>query len=142
MNRVVLVIAVAVFFAVAVVVIWRWHAGSGLRSLDMSSSDAGSIQAGKLEDVQMVGALTGNWYSEDYRYAFRIDGLVGIATISNSSTYRVGEPMLRFQLTSPTTFRGAQIFTDGQWYAVTGELLGDDVMRMEGGGFVWNMTRP
>lgn len=138
MNRMLGGIAVAVSLALGMLALLRWHAGSGRSGPDPAPAPA---RDAPVDAARAAADFAGEWHSPDYRYAFRIEGVVGIATISNSPNYRAGEPMLRFQPTSATTFRGTQIFTDGQWYEVVGQLLDDGTMRMEGGGFVWDMVR-
>jgi hypothetical protein len=72
----------------------------------------------------------------------RVEGLLGVATITNSPTaYRVGDVILRIRELSGRTFRGEQIFTDGRFYDVDAMLLGRDSLRITGLNQTWVMVR-
>jgi hypothetical protein len=50
--------------------------------------------------------------------------------------------MLTFEPDSASSFKGRQIFTDGRWVEVSGQLSGDgQTLTMLGGGFRWVMRR-
>ncbi len=85
--------------------------------------------------------LDGYWFSDEHKYALKIDGFEGVAVLSNSSRYSPGDVMLRFRSTSETTISGQQIFTNGAWVGIEGELVGPDTLELRGGGYTWRMIR-
>jgi hypothetical protein len=87
-------------------------------------------------------AFQGEWLSRELNYAMRVQGMRGIATITNSPTaYRVGDVILHIREMKGRTFRGEQIFTDGRFYAVDAMLLGRDSLRITGFNQTWVMIR-
>ena len=92
-------------------------------------------------DANANESLDGFWFSDAHRYAFRISGNEGVAEISNSSRYSVGQVMFKFRFASDGSFVGEQIFTDGLWYPVTGRRVDPDTIELSGGGFTWRMVR-
>jgi len=80
----------------------------------------------------------GEYYSVEFAFGFRITGENGIATVSNSPLYEVGQVMLRFIPTGPSSFRGEQLCTDGVFHSVTARLnaAGNLVMAIEDCGAV------
>ncbi len=84
--------------------------------------------------------FNGEWYSHDYKYSFRINGKEGVATLSNSPNYRVGDLMLRIDSFDGALYHGQQIFTDGKWHNVTMQLLPNEIV-MKGSGYNWKMVR-
>jgi hypothetical protein len=87
------------------------------------------------------GTFDGVWFSKKYRYGFRIEGDIGIATQSNSSQFAPGDVILRIEPLSETAFRGEHIFTNGLWQPVSGQLVNVRTIKMQGGGFIWHMSR-
>ncbi|MBK6973227.1 MAG: hypothetical protein IPH26_09875 [Sterolibacteriaceae bacterium] len=49
--------------------------------------------------------------------------------------------MLKIAQVVGNTFMGSQIYTDGKWYPVSGVLGADDVLKLQGAGFTWDMKR-
>ena len=49
--------------------------------------------------------------------------------------------MLKIDQVIGNTFTGSQIYTDGRWHPVSGELGTDGVLRLKGSGFSWDMNR-
>lgn len=96
----------------------------------------------KAEEQKLaLNSFDGIWFSDQYRYGFRIEGKLGIATVSNSPSFSPGDPILRFERVSDVAFRGDQIFANGKWYQISGQLIDQRTLRMEGGGLVWTMSR-
>jgi hypothetical protein len=85
--------------------------------------------------------LDGQWFSVQFQYGFKIQGDIGIATLSNSPNFAPGDVILRFERQSEIEFRGEQIFTDGNWYAVSGRQADANTLAMTGGGQVWTMSK-
>jgi hypothetical protein len=89
-----------------------------------------------------INPFNGEWYSPKYRYGFRIEGKIGVATKSNAPTvYKVGDVMLRINDLQDSSFQGLHIYTNGAWNDVTGELTSENTMIMKGGGFTWTMQK-
>ena len=86
--------------------------------------------------------FSGEWYNPQYKYAFQLDGRIGVATLSNSPKYQAGDVVLQINFLGESSFQGRQVFTDGLWYNVTGQLRnGDSNLFMEGGGYTWVMVK-
>ena len=83
----------------------------------------------------------GEWHSPTYNYSFLINGDNGVATLSNSQKYQVGDNMLKIGQVSGNSFSGFQIYTDGNWYPISGIIDSNGVMRLQGGGFSWDMIK-
>jgi hypothetical protein len=74
-------------------------------------------------------------------FAFHVTEYVGMCTVTNSpQKYHVGDVMFIIKTTSGNRFRGKQLFTNGKWCELQGELIGND-LRLNGGGWGWVMTR-
>jgi hypothetical protein len=74
-------------------------------------------------------------------FAFHITEYSGICTVTNSpKKCPVGDIAFIIKTTSGNRFRGKQLFTDGKWRNVGGELIGNDLL-LKGGGWDWVMTR-
>lgn len=86
------------------------------------------------------GPLDGYWFSDEFSYAFKIEGETGVAVLSNSPRYAPGDVMLRFRLTEGS-LTGEQIFTDGRWYDITGHRIDENTLELRGGGYTWRMIR-
>jgi surface antigen len=69
-----------------------------------------------------VSGLDGAYYNTEFQFGFRIQGREGIATVSNSPRYSVGDVMLKLTETDPTEFVGEQLCVDGAFHPVTGVL--------------------
>lgn len=119
----------------------KWYATYFQKRVPTTAPSANTPPRDKGDRAGATSAFAGDWYSNEYLYGFRINGSIGTATISNSPKYSPGDRMLRFELTSPRTFRGTQLFTDGLWYEVSGRLQDERTIQMEGGGFAWVMVR-
>ncbi len=75
-------------------------------------------------------SFDGTYYQESYRFGFSVTGNQGFATVSNSPTYKPGDVMLSFTPSSPKTFSGQQLCTDGKFHPVTGTLADDGSIDM------------
>jgi hypothetical protein len=96
--------------------------------------------ANSLAAATQATAFDGVWFSNQWRYGFKIQGKTGIATQSNSPKYAPGDVILRIDSVSGQTFRGSQIYTDGVWRQVTGQLA-NGTLRISGPTSSWVMTR-
>lgn len=89
-------------------------------------------------------AFFGKWMWLDceaqLQYGFDIQGVEGICIKNNTTTYAIGDVMLKITLTSGLAFVGKQIFTNGFWYAVTCRRE-ENKLHVQGAGLNWTMER-
>jgi uncharacterized protein len=89
-----------------------------------------------------IATLDGNWHSPQWKYGYVLKDGMGIATSTNSPNFRVGQNIIQLSATSPNTFTGQQVYTDGKFYKVTVTLLADGRLSFEGEKNVkWIMER-
>jgi hypothetical protein len=88
-----------------------------------------------------AASFDGNWYSNQHKYGFRIQGNSGVATHSSSRRYGPGDEILRIESVSGGTFQADHMFSNGRWNKVTAQLVNDSTLRITGGGFTWDMVR-
>jgi uncharacterized protein len=79
-----------------------------------------------------VGVLNGNWYSTQWKYGYVLNDGVGVATSTNSPNFQVGQNIIQLTATSPNTFTGQQVYTDGKYYKVNATLRADGRLYFEG----------
>jgi uncharacterized protein len=79
-----------------------------------------------------LAALDGNWYSTQWKYGYVLKDGVGVATSTNSPNFQVGQNILQLTATSPNTFTGQQVYTDGKYYKVNATLQADGRLYFEG----------
>lgn len=96
---------------------------------------AGDATAWKLvaapsASITQPNSFDGTYYQESYRFGFSVIGNQGVATVSNSPTYKPGDVMLSFTPSSPKTFSGQQLCTDGKFHPVNGTLADDGSIDM------------
>jgi hypothetical protein len=75
-------------------------------------------------------SFNGAWFSSQYNFGFRIEGKIGRATKSNSPKFAPGDIILNIDSLSENKFQGHQMYTDGNWYKVSGELLDAQTLKM------------
>lgn len=78
----------------------------------------------------ITNSFDGLYYNKALRFGFRITGNEGVATVSNSPRYKVGDVMLKFNPTVQSSFAGVQLCTDGRFHPVTGTLRDDGSLDM------------
>ena len=89
-----------------------------------------------------IAALDGNWHSPQWKYGYVLKDGMGIATSTNSPNFQVGQNIIQLTATSPNTFTGQQVYTDGKFYKVTVTLLADGRLSFVGEKNVkWVMER-
>ena len=89
-----------------------------------------------------IATLDGNWHSPQWKYGYVLKDGMGMATSTNSPNFQVGQNIIQLSATSPTTFTGQQVYTDGKFYKVTVTLLADGRLSFEGEKNVkWIMER-
>lgn len=93
-------------------------------------------------------ALFGNWYSPQYLYSFNIQSGsdFGIATLSNSKNYSVGEIIFQItEVSSQSTFKAKHMFADGTWRLVEGRIVNNREITFEsvvdGETVAWKMVK-
>jgi hypothetical protein len=112
---------------------WRPAMVEALSSRSQPTTAAGSPSLGSSalpavtasSTPTQSGVFDGTYFNEALRFGFRVAGNQGIATVSNSPKYQVGDVMLRFTPTGPRSFSGKQLCTDGVFHAVSGTLAVD-----------------
>ncbi len=91
---------------------------------------------------KMLTALQGEWHSPQYVYGLRVENNEGFATLTNAPEhYQVGDAILCISSARDDTLLGKQIFTDGNFYDIVIEFVGDELI-MEGADLTWQMVRP
>jgi hypothetical protein len=90
---------------------------------------------------QQAATLDGVWTSAQHRYGFRLAGNAGTATQTNSPKFKPGDVILQITSRSGNSFQGQQLFRDGRWKPVTGNLVNPATLQMQEGKFRWMMTR-
>lgn len=79
-----------------------------------------------------LAVLDGNWYSTQWKYGYVLKDGVGMATSTNSPNFQVGQNIIQLTATSPNTFIGQQVYTDGKFYKVNAKLQTDGRLYFEG----------
>jgi uncharacterized protein YecT (DUF1311 family) len=79
-----------------------------------------------------LAVLDGNWYSTQWKYGYVLKDGVGMATSTNSPNFQVGQNIIQLTATSPNTFTGQQVYTDGKFYRVNAKLQADGRLYFEG----------
>jgi surface antigen len=81
-----------------------------------------------------VQVFDGVFYNAEFQFGFRVQGREGIATVSNSPKYSIGDVMLRLSEIGLRDFVGEQLCVDGAFHPVTGALTphGDLEMTIQG----------
>lgn len=89
-----------------------------------------------------LASIDGNWYSAQWKYGYVLKNGMGTATSTNSPNFQVGQNILQLTATSPTTFSGQQVYTDGKFYNVQATLQADGRLYFEGAkNAKWFMER-
>lgn len=84
----------------------------------------------------------GHWYSPEWKYGYRLRDGVGVASSTNSPKFNVGDVIIRIRAVGPRAFEGQQVYRDGRWYRIRGELRSDGRIYIDGEKNVsWYMTR-
>jgi uncharacterized protein len=79
-----------------------------------------------------LATLDGNWHSPQWKYGYVLKDGMGVATSTNSPNFQVGQNIIQLSATSPNTFTGQQVYTDGKFYKVTVTLQTDGRLYFEG----------
>ena len=89
-----------------------------------------------------IRILDGAWTSREWKYGYRLSNGLGIATQSNSASFRPGDRIIELQMIAPGQFSGRQIYKDGKFYNVNATLMPDGRLYFKGEKNVtWYMER-
>ena len=94
-----------------------------------------------LDNAEPIDTFDGEWLSTDFGYAVRITNRIGVATLSNTSAYGIGDEMLVILSVEDNKFDARQIFADGSIQNVIGRLTDPLTISMVGTGLSWNLQR-
>jgi hypothetical protein len=87
-------------------------------------------------------AFDGHWYSPEWRYGYRLHDGIGVASSTSSPKFKVGQVIIRIRATGPRTFEGEQVYRNGRWYRIRGELQPNGRIYVAGEkNLKWYMTR-
>jgi OOP family OmpA-OmpF porin len=113
----------------------------------MAADARAELERQRLADQERTAALRlkyldGNWYSKQWKYGYKLKDGVGIATVTNSPNFQVGQKIIQLTATSDTTFTGQQLYTDGQPYKINVTLQSDGRLYFEGEKNIkWHMEK-
>jgi hypothetical protein len=89
-----------------------------------------------------LSQLDGEWYSNEWKYGYKLTNGVGIATSTNSPNFKIGDTIIFLKVTSNNNFEGTQIYKDGNFYKITVTRQPNDTLLFRGERNVsWIMTR-
>ncbi len=72
-----------------------------------------------------IRELDGEWYSPEWKYGYRLNNGVGTATYSNSPNFRPGDRIIFLTPLGIGSYRGRQVYRDGNFYSVDATLYND-----------------
>jgi hypothetical protein len=111
-----------------------WGGGS------LAASTPTAANSAKQAEIS-VSDFDGEWWSPKHKYGFDLRSGLGKATISNSAKFAPGDRILRIERVANRRFYGEQVFTNGAWVKVSGQLLDQERLEMNGGGLIWVMEK-
>lgn len=82
--------------------------------------------------INTLARLDGNWHSPQWKYGYVLKDGMGVATSTNSPNFQVGQNIVQLSASSPNTYTGQQVYTDGKFYKVTAKLETDGLLYFEG----------
>ncbi len=89
-----------------------------------------------------LAQLDGEWYSDVWKYGYKLTNGVGIATSTNSPNFKVGDRIIILKELSNNIFQGEQVYKDGKFYKITVTPQSNDTLFFRGERNVtWTMTR-
>ena len=118
-----------------------YYVGSDKVLQNAGDSSQWLSKAGCNNTISPLYILDGQWFSTRFQYGFEIKDGIGIATLSNSPKFATGDVVFRLEGLSKSEFQGEQVFTDGEWYKISGAFLDENTLEMTGGGYIWIMSR-
>ncbi len=117
-----------VFKKVFIVLIFSWFLGLSIKSIAETS------------------VFDGEWNSKEWRYGFKIEGLVGTVTDWNNNynpddPTSTGDVILTITEMTDKRFVAVHKFYDGSMIDVVAEIIDKDTIELKGRREVWRMTR-
>ncbi len=117
-----------VFKKVFIVLIFSWFLGLSINSIAETS------------------VFDGEWNSKEWRYGFKIEGLVGTVTDWNNNynpddPTSTGDVILTITEMTDKRFVAVHKFYDGSMIDVVAEIIDKDTIELKGRREVWRMTR-
>ena len=101
-----------------------------------------AISSAAFGQGSQLSQLDGEWYSNQWRYGYKLTSGIGVATSTNSPNFKVGDRIIFLQQSSDKAFEGTQVYTDGKFYKITVQQQSNDTLLFKGEKNVsWIMTR-
>jgi hypothetical protein len=101
-----------------------------------------AISSAAFGQGSQLSQLDGEWYSNQWKYGYKLTSGVGVATSTNSPNFKVGDRIIFLQQSSDKKFEGTQVYTDGKFYKITVQQQSNDTLLFKGEKNVsWTMTR-
>ncbi len=89
-----------------------------------------------------INQIDGDWYSYKWKYGYTLKNGKGLASISNSIRFDVGEEIVSLKAVGDNVFVGANIYKDGLFYKVKATLQPNGKLLFEGEKNVkWEMEK-
>lgn len=89
-----------------------------------------------------ITQLDGDWYSFKWKYGYTLKNGRGVATITNSPLFEVGQEIVRLKAVGKDSFVGENIYKDGAFYKVKVTLQPNGKLLFEGQKNVkWEMEK-
>ncbi len=89
-----------------------------------------------------ISQLDGEWYSQKWQYGYTLKNGRGIATITNSPLFIVGQEIVSLTAVGNNSFVGKNIYKDGAFYKVKATLQPNGKLLFEGEKKAkWEMER-
>jgi hypothetical protein len=89
-----------------------------------------------------INQIDGEWYSYKWKYGYTLKNGKGLATITNSPAFKVGQEIVRLTAVGKNSFVGENVYKDGIFYKVKVTLQPNGKLFFEGEKNVkWEMER-
>lgn len=89
-----------------------------------------------------INQIDGDWYSYKWKYGYTLKNGIGITTIANSPSFKVGQEIVRLTAVGKNSFVGENIYKDGIFYKVKVTLQPNGKLFFEGEKNVkWEMEK-
>ena len=89
-----------------------------------------------------ITQLDGDWYSFKWKYGYSLSNGKGIAFVTNSPNFKVGQEIVRLTAVGKNSYVGENIYKDGKFYKVKATLQSDGKLFFEGEKNVkWEMEK-
>ncbi len=89
-----------------------------------------------------ITQIDGDWYSFKWKYGYSLSNGKGIAFVTNSPNFKVGQEIVRLTAVGKNSYVGENIYKDGKFYKVKVSLQSDGKLLFEGEKNVkWEMEK-